>query len=276
MPTNNLKALKALSSQMPGMNQQLQKQQQAANDILFAQNLSGAVNKPNQSALPAIGQATQGAGQIQVEGAQQAAQGAQQIGQLGMQAQQQANSLQNQTQQRNLQQKSFEGESRLARIDQNMKKELFDGRLSLQNDIANNKFMSERQLADLALLKGVNSEKLADYQQTIEQATQRKLQMMEFAYKKVMQAKQQASAMGNQKAQQELDSTLIQLKRAAERTAQKKAQKAGIFGAILQGGLTAVGAVAGSFFGPGGTAAGATLGGGLGQGISGIVNSQQG
>ncbi len=255
--TNKLKALKALSSQMPGYNQQLQKQQQAANDILFSQNIAAAANKPTQGVNQVVAPAVQASGQTQVAGAQQAAQGAQQLGQLGMQAQQQANQLHNQTQQRNLNQKSFEGESRLARLDQNMKKELFDGRLSLQNDIANNRFMSERQLADLALLKGVSAEKLQDYQQTINHATQRKLQMMEVAYKKIVAAKQQASAMKNQKAQQQLDEKLVMLKRAAEKRASNKANTAGIFGSILTGALTVIGGIYG---GPGGAAAGAGVG----------------
>ncbi len=201
METPVTKALSSLQMNMPVANQQLANQRKAASTITMQQLGNQAItqNVPVQQAIPAVAtQAATQSGQQQVQNANTQAQTVGQIASVNQQEQQTQNSVTNAVTNRNINETQFSGEQRLARLSETAKAELFDSRLQLIKDQDTNKFLNEKQMMDLAMLKGINDEKFQDYQQTLEHATTRKLQIMQTAYNAIELEMQRAQALGEQ------------------------------------------------------------------------------
>lgn len=273
METPITRALQGLQMNMPVANQQIANQRKAASTIAMQQLGNQAIKQPMPAAQAATAIAApvaQQAGQQQIQQAANTAQTVNQIAQVNQQEVATANAANTTTQQRSIQDTQFRGEQALARLSESAKRELFDERMKLITEQNTNKFLNEKHLLDLALLKGVNDEKFRDYQQTLEQATQRKLQIMEMAYKRIEMEMEQAHNRGEQELEQELKQKLTELKAASDLESRKRANRGAAWGAVIQGVLTIGGALAGSVLGP----AGAAAGGQAGSAVGGVAASQ--
>jgi hypothetical protein len=150
-------------------------------------------------------------------------------------------------------------------LDENAKNRILDNQLQFQRDEMGRTLFNERQLADFALLQATNAEDIRNYQQTVEQLSRRKLQMLQAAqtiltqqlemdYQRESRQLSQEQVLKLQRAKQELQNKIA--KEQAER-----ANRAGMNSAI--GGM--LGGVGGAFIGgPTGAMIGQQLGSGLG------------
>ena len=74
----------------------------------------------------------------------------------------------------------------LSRIGRDVKQKIFDSRMSFDRDEMGRKFSNERQLADYAIMTARSEEDLSNKMQQMQQQSQRKVQMMEVGYKKII------------------------------------------------------------------------------------------
>lgn len=258
--------LEQLSRRMPVTNQRLASQQKAARDLQLQQAVSQAPQGAGLRTAQAVGgQMAQVAGQQQAQRDLQQRQGAQQVAGLVQQQRGAQAAEQLGRQQLATQREQVSTAERLGRLNMNLKNQLVDQQMQFQRDQSGRQYLNDRQLIDYAKSQAQSQEELANYRQATEQATKRKLQMLEAANKKIAQEIEQASRGRQSEEKQKYKEELLRRKKfiadkieSDRREAAAKAQMWGMAGGIIGG---VVGAYAG---GPQGAMAGYSAGQGVG------------
>lgn len=165
---------------------------------------------------------------------------------------------------------SLDTRERLSALGEDVKDKLLDSRIRFERDQDGRKFSNERQLADYAAANARTDIEFQQKMRDMQEVAERKILMMEIAYRKLEQAERQGFMKEDQRLDFESTRALAQRKAALEKKIRKEQAKARNNMMIAQGIGTVVGAAAGSFV-PGGTAAGAVIGGSLGTAIYGAT-----
>lgn len=210
------KGLAGLAAQMPVRNQAIADQQRAARLLQLQQAVSQLPTGAAPTAQQAAGMGTalaQQSGAEQVSRTQQMVQQSAQLGQLGQQEQQLVGQQQLAAAQQAGQKESLDQASRLAALDANAKKELFDNQLQFKKDEANRTLFNERQLADYKAMTASRAEDFKNWSQRSQQMHDRNVQVLQTVSAKLSEAIQQQYALGKQKQDQALTQELVQLKR---------------------------------------------------------------
>lgn len=271
--TPRMAALQNLQAQLPVANQRVAQGMKAARDLQLQQAVAraptGAAIAPaaQQTAAAAAAQA----GQQQVGAAKQMIQQAGQLGQLQIGEQQLQAQQQIAQAQQAARQEDLSMAERLARLDLNAKKELYDNEMQFRKDEAGRTLFNERQMADYAKQNALSDEQYRNWSQQAEQLNRRKLQAMETAFRVVEEdLKQQWQAAEQQKDFAKTREIAAIRKELQERMARERARAANN-AAMWQAGGVIAGAAVGSIAGPVGAMVGAQVGGALG----GLAGSQQ-
>lgn len=265
--TPRMTALRNLSKQLPVANQRLAQGQAAARDLQLQQAVAKApVAAPVTSTAQQTGGAlAQQAGAQQSQAAQQGVQQAGQVGQLGLAEsarQQQADIA---SQQAGVREQQMGQAERFAKLNEGLKKQLYDDQMKFQKDELGRTQFNEVQLADYARANAKSDEQLRNYSQRAQQLSKRKQQMMEHAHKMVMADLDHKHKMAEKSKDQESIVEIEMMKRGANEQMAKQAAKAANTAAMWQTGGTIAGGVAGAVFGgPAGAAIGAQVGGAVG------------
>lgn len=265
-----------LANAMPVRNAQAAAGIKQANDLgvqALANQATGAADKVAnvKQASQQVGAAqTAATGQKQVAQAQQQVQQAGQIGSAGLQ--EQAATAQNAlaTKKLNLDKEHLTNTNRLAALSRDLKQKLFDDNMTFKRDETGRAFFNDRQLCDWAVTKAKSQEEFKNYQQKVMQAYDRKMQMLEVAHRKILQAIDQASRQNVQIAQYQGNKALYKAKAAMEAKIAELGDKRKAAGQMWGTGLGVVGGVAGGIAGayaggPMGAIAGASGGFKIGQ-----------
>lgn len=268
-----IQQLKSLAGSLPVANQQVAQGLKAAQDI----QLKGSIKSMPQGAGPGAAQQLgaqqqQAQGKIALQTNQQTAQQTGQVAQLG-QAQKSLQDQQQLGQQaRQVSGKQREFQDRLSNLSSDLKNKLLDEQLTFKTDERGRTFFNDRQLADWAATQAKSAEEFANYQQTVEQASQRKLAMMEQAQRLLQQQLDQAQRGGAQALNQQQTIRLAQQKAAMEKKiAQERADAANRGGTFGAAGMIAGTAIGAAYGGPAGAMIGGQIGGGLGQAAAGAT-----
>lgn len=262
-----LRALQQLQSAMPVANQKIATQQQAARDIQLQQAVGKAAPT---AATPAVAQAAgatqaQNAGQQMIQNAQTEVKQASQVGQLGVQAQQTEGARQVGEQRMGAAEQKMSNVQRLANLDAQAKKELYDDQMQFERDENNRALFNSRQLADYARLNAERGEAYANYAQEVERVNDRKLQYMQVARDKLFEQLNQEYKLAKQRGDQESAERIEQIKKDVDgRISREKTRAANRTAGAAAGG-TILGAVIGGIYGgPAGAKAGGQAGGAAG------------
>lgn len=262
--------------QRPGTNAPYQAAAQKARDLAITRAVGAApagAPPPTQAAQGDVaGQATLKAGQDVLAQTGQAVQAARAQGQLAAGAQQETG--QAALGARALQQKS-EGlalEDALAKQGQDVKQELFDRRVSFETEQVGQGALQTSQLLDWAASKARGSEEQKTMQQSLEQASQRELMVLQHgatALENTLTA--EANGRIQKKSHQERLAMEQALSGIKQKLAKAEAKKAGQ-AAMIQGIFTTAGAVVGGVYGgPEGAMAGSAIGAGAGGVVAGAA-----
>jgi hypothetical protein len=267
--------LAAMAGQMPVRNQELADQQRAARTLQLQQAISKLTPQQAPTAQQAAGMgaalAAQ-AGQEQVNRAQQMLETTGQMARLGQQetalaGQQKLGAMQEAARQEQLSQID-----RLAKLDANAKRELFDKELTFRKDAANQTFFTERQLADYKKQSAVSDEQYRNYANQAQNYHKRNIASLEAVYNKLAEIEKNNFQIGEQKldqaARKEIQTLLADAKRRvadAQRRAANNTQ-------MWSTGLGIAGGIAGAFTG---TPQGAMIGYQAGSALGGTIGSQQ-
>lgn len=254
---------------MPVANKKIAQQQQAARDISLQRAVSQAAPGSGVRQAQQVGATLAGAaGQQQLAAQQQAGQQAQQLSQAALAEQQRAGAQAVGQQQLATQRQAISTADRLGKLDQNLKNQLFDQQMTFQRDEAGRTMLNDRQLLDYARAKAHSDEQFRNYQQQVEQASQRKIAILEAAHKKLTQEMEQASQGRRQRLDQKTQEELVNMKRHLEKKLEaeqiRRQQKVGMWSMV---GTVAGGVIGGVAGGPAGASAGMGIGGGLGGAI---------
>lgn len=160
---------------------------------------------------------------------------------------------------------STKNEAQLASMDATTKKQLLDDRMNFQSTQVGVGTLQTSQLMDWAVSKAQSQQQLADYQQQVQQATQKQIAMYKQGYD-AMSATLEAESKGQI---QKLDeSTKLQIAAAQADFHQKWLQaqaQAAAHQQMFAGGGAVVGGIIGAIYGgPAGAAAGSSVGGAAG------------
>jgi len=159
--------------------------------------------------------------------------------------------------------------TRLSQMNQSVKNEVLDQELSFQANQNGRILFKQRQLVDFMLTKGIRAEKLQYYQQFQEQASRRKLQVLQQAHKLLTQRLNQTYTLSEANQDKKLQYELVQMKRNMEKALAETRAAAVRNQTIWQTGGMVLGTIGGALIGgPLGAAAGAAVGRGLGSLLS--------
>lgn len=272
--------LNKLAANLPVVNQEIANNMQAARTTQLQQAIASMA--PEQEGTTALaqqvgGQQAQQAGAIQVQAAQRTAQQAQQVGQMALQEDRMQKQQELFTRQQSLAQRNRGLTNQLARLDSNLKDQLLDQQLSFKRDEFGRTIWNERQLADFAVVQAKTQIDLENFEQTMHQQSQRRLQIMQAVQAKLKQVLDQNFMREGQALDQKTRLYIAEkMREAKEKEARERARRASR-GALLQGAFTVAGAAAGGILGAAaggigaapGAAIGAQVGSGLGQMYSG-------
>lgn len=221
------------------------------------------------------GQQAQQTGQIQLQQAQAGQTSAQLMGQMGLEGQAREQRQRGFEQQLTLDKNQQKISESLNNLKKDLGNKLLDQQLTFQKDSAGQTLLNERQLLDWAATKAESAEEFANYAQAMQQVSEREIQMMEMAHKKLTQALTQGEIMRGKKLDRALQKELVEKKRALELEIEKKKNAAANRASIFQAVGTVAGAGLGAYLGAGtptGAATGAAVGGSLGQGLGTAVS----
>lgn len=255
--------LDVLGAQMPEDLRKRQQNQRRTQDILLQESVKQQGLRPgsaSRTGAQVAGNKERGALEERAKQAPQVTQVAQaSLQQKGIESRRKIAEVQ-----RGLQQDARRNSQRLFNLDQSIKNELLDNQLTFRTDELGRQQFNERQLADYAIANANNQNDLAAYSQTVQQITQRKLQLLGAAEQRIKQELEQLyqkeSTEANQQLKRELAEAQHAMQQRIQREQAKAANRAGMLGAagsIVGGGL---GALVG---GPAGAVAGASIGNGL-------------
>lgn len=254
--------LKGIAQKLPVANQQVAQGLKSAQDIQLKSQIGqakGPISSAGQQALGAQQTAQRGAADLQA-----GAQTAQQLGQVaGMGLQQRGLEQQQQLgqEERQVSQKQRELEGRLSSLSNDLKDQLIDSQLAFKKDERGRLLLNDRQLLDIAALNATNEEEFRNYQQSIQQVSDRKIAMMEQAYKLISQELTNNLAKSEAGANQEQTLRLTRQKQAMQKKIEKERADQANKAAIGTGIGTVAGAVLG---GPAGAMVGGSIGGMVG------------
>lgn len=278
MATARAQQLDNLAKQLPVANQQLATGLQEARKTQLQDTIKQArPGAGGAGAAEQLGtQQAQQAGQIATGVAEQGANRAQLVGQMGLQEQG-----------RKARQAAFEQgiqESRVGRqlgeklnaLSSNAKQRILDDNLKFKIDEGGRALLNTTQLADWAIMNAKSDVDLAGKMQSIEQAYNKKIQVMQAAANRLEQIAKQGYYSDKQKLDGEAKINLLKksqdIKMQIESDRAKKASKlaatSGLFSAVGMG----IGFVLG---GPAGAALGGSVGGAVGTTYAGQSESTQ-
>jgi hypothetical protein len=185
----------------------------------------------------------------------------------GMQAKIQSQGDLNQQQLRQralgLQTKDRELQSKIYSLNSALAGQLFEDQMKFQKDELGRSVWQTRQLVDWAVSKAKSDEDLAGFEQKLSQEYKRKMQVLQTAHNKIIQALQQEFLSGEQEKDQALRAELTKAQAELKKKMNKQQNDAKMWSSIITAGGTIAGGIAGSFIPVVGTAGGAALGGGL-------------
>lgn len=270
--TPRMTALRNLSNQLPIANTQLAQQQKAARAIQLQQAVKQAPTNVNttQAAQQTGAAVAQTAGQQMVENAASQVKQQGQVGNIGLAAQQDQFQQQQASARMGARQSAMDNVERLAKLDMNAKQELYDKQIQFDRDEAGRTLFNERQLQDYIKSSALSDEQARNYTQMMNQASDRKLQVMRRAYELASEDLQQKYQIAKQQGDQQAANEIYRIRqdmenriREEENAAANKAAREGAIGTIAG---TAVGAFIG---GAGGAQAGGQIGGGAAKALGG-------
>lgn len=221
-----------------------------------------------QLGAQAAGEQAAGQTAALAQGAQTAVQNAQ----VDNQSQQIEQNRQNLQAKEAQQQKQLNRKNTLSQLDQSMSNELLDATMDLREQKANTVFNNERQMMDWAASQARSQEEFNNWAQESQQFSQKKIQMVEGAFKMARQALEFEYREADGERKREIQTQLDQINRAhekAKRDAEKKAKKSSGLLSFATSAVTA--AVGGALIYSGvGAPIGAAM---VGSGISGMAGS---
>lgn len=269
--------LSALAGQMPQRNQEIAEQQRAARTLQLQQAISklrpGQAPTTAQAAGMGASLAAQ-AGQEEVSRAGQAIETTGQMAKLGQQETALAGAQRIGSMQEAARQEQMSQIDRLAKLDANAKRELFDKELSFRKDAANQTFFTERQLADYQKQAAASDEAFKNWANTSQNMHKRNIATLEAVYNKLAEVVENDYRIGKQQLDQASRKELLQMKIDAERRLNKARNDAANTTAMWTAGGTIVGAGVG-LVATGGNPLGAMAGAQAGAALGGTIGSQQ-
>lgn len=250
--TNRTKQLKALANAFPIANQETANQLQAGRQLQLQQTIGQMQPQVASTIAPAqqIGaQQAQAAGAIQAQQAKDTAAAQTQLGQMGLQ--EQGRQIREAAQQREIttQRLMQQNMNSLAQLDEKLKNQLLDKQMSFDKDKAGQYVLSTQQLEDYNMLHANSVEEFNNKAQIINQALQRKSQLLDREYKLIEQAlvnEQKREESKNKHEQIKIltearNNKLRQIEAQKAKQANRMARNKALGGIIL-GGLTAAAA----------------------------------
>lgn len=267
--------LAAMAGQMPVRNQELADQQRAARTLQLQQAISKLTPQQAPTAQQAAGMGaalSAQTGQEQVGRAQQMVETTGQMAKLGQQetalaGQQKLGAMQEAARQEQLSQID-----RLAKLDANAKRELFDKELQFRKDAANQTFFTERQLADYKKQSAVSDEQYRNWANQAQNYHKRNIASLEAVYNKLAEIEKNNFQIGEQKldqaAKKEIQTLLADAKRRVADAQRRAANNTQMWSTVFG----VAGGVAGAFTG---TPQGAMIGYQAGSALGGTIGSQQ-
>lgn len=267
---NRIGQLNKLAASIPVVNQNIAQGMQAARTTQLQSAIAGMA--PQQAGTTQVAQQigaqqAQMSGNIQVQTAQKNSQQLAQVGQMALQQDRMQKQQELFTRQQALTQRNRAYTNQLARLDNNLKDQLLDQQLSFRTDEFGRTIWNERQLADFAVLQAKTQVDLDKFEQTVQQQSQRRLQMMQVVQAKLKQALEQNFMREGQELDQQTRLYIANLKKQTEEKIRKEKARRASRGAMIQGAFTVAGAVVGGIAGGGapGAVIGAQVGSGVGQ-----------
>jgi len=272
--------LNKLAGNIPVVNNNIAQGMQAARTTQLQQAIASMTPDQagtTQTAQQLGAQQAQMSGAIQVQTAQKNSQQLAQVGQMALQEDRMQKNQELFTRQQAITQRNRALTNQLAQLDNNLKDQLLDQQLSFKQDEFGRTIWNERQLADFAVLQAKTQADLDKFEQTLNQQSQRRLQIMQTVQAKLKQALEQNYLREGQEMDQQTRLFIANLKKqAAEKERRERARRASR-GAMVQGAFVVAGAVAGTVLAPvGGGAAGAVLGAQVGSGLGSIAVGTEG
>lgn len=265
--STRLKALQNLSNQLPVANAQVAQGQAAARDMQLQQAVKAAPAGQNitQTAQQTGAASAQNAGQQLIQNASNQVKQQGQVGQLALGEQQLGNQQSLSNQQQSAGQNQMNNVQRLAGVSEQAKQELYDKQMQFKKDEMGRTQFNETQLQDYLRSNAQSDEQFANYKQTADQLTKRKLQAMEQAAKLIEVDLNQKQALAEQKKDQQSAKEIADIRREIqEQMAREKSRAANRAGAFAAGGTIAGGVAGAVIGGPAGAMVGAQAGGALG------------
>lgn len=279
---NRLGQIKSLQAQSREQASRQTAAQQASTAAQFRDKLGAAAQTPGASVTPqqsgelaaavaaATGKSANEAQAGQVQQAQQLAGFAQNEVQMTRQAALAQRSSQNNAAKEEL-------KARLSQLGEYAENTIFQDNLKFERDELGRTLFNERQLADYALAHLRTQEEWSDYEQNLQQLTERKLTMMRQAEQRITQALAQEMQKDEQNQNQALKQRLYEAKAELEkktREAQASARnRASMFNAVGTIAGTVIGGALGSVVPGAGTAVGAAVGASIGGSLGGGAGS---
>lgn len=262
-----------MASQFPQQNEQIGQSLAEGRAAQMRAAVTGTAAAGRPMARGSLGQAAaqsiQQQAQPQLQARQQTAQQQGQLAQMELQERGMAKQAELQRRQQSLAQQQRENVVSLNQLQQGLGDRLFTRETQLQKDQLGRAKFTERQLMDYKLTSTQRREQMADYEQSVIQVSQLKMQALKQSYALIQAALQQDFA------KEEQDKDIAQSNRlyAAQKSIQEKIAreqaKQAERGAMFRTIGTAVGTVGGAVVGavaggPAGAVAGASAGGALG------------
>lgn len=274
--TPRMSALKNLAKNLPVANSQVAQGQSAARGMQLQQAVQAAPASTNTTTTAQqIGaQQAQQAGVQQVEAAQKATavrgplarMGTAAVQEQAQQGQEKLSSLQ-----AGAREQAMDATQRLAALDASTKKEMYDDQIQFEKDENGRTKFNTIQLADYARLKAENDEQYKNYAQQATQASSRRLQAMDNAYRVLTQQLEQKYKLAEQKKDQDSMRQIIATKQAMEEKIAKEKAKAANTNAMFSTAGTVIGGVIGAV---GGGTQGAGVGMAAGGAAGGLAGNQ--
>jgi hypothetical protein len=262
-----------MASQFPQQNEQIGQSlaQGRAAQMRAAVTGTAAAGRPmaRGSLAQAAAQSVQQQAQPQLQARQQNIQQQGQVAQLELQEREMTKKAELQRRQQGLAQQQRESVVSLNQLQQGLGDRLFTREVQLQKDQLGRAKFTERQLMDYKVTSAQRREQMGDYEQTVIQISQLKMQSLKQAYTLIQEALKQDFT----STEQEKDITQSNRLYAARKTIEEKiaaeqakqAERSAMFRTVGTVVGTVGGAVVGAFAGgPAGAVAGASAGGALG------------
>lgn len=271
--------LAGLASQMPVRNKTIADQQRAGRLLQLQQAVSQMTPQQAPTAQQASGLGAQmaaTAGAQQVQRAQETMQQAGQLAKLGQAETEQAASQRIAALTAGAQKEQLDQATRLAALDDRVKREVFDNELQFKKDQADATVFSERQLADYKLINAQRDQDYANWAQKAKQTHDRNIATLQAISDRLGEVIKNDYYVGKQKLDQKSALEIAQLKRDNDRRLARAQAKAANTAILWSTGGTIIGAGLGALtLNPAGIAAGAAIGGAVGTAAGSQLSAQE-